>query len=477
MNLHHILKEDKLSPTFYKLPQELFRHEELKELSLEAKILYSFFINRVTLSQVSGWEDDLGRVYIIFPVEEAAELLGKSVSTMSRCYKELETMELIHRHRRGLGKVDLIYVKYWQISATDTGEQQGNSLPTLVGTRAKTTPSVAVEKSYHSPSMVLNYKKTEIQTDEIHQSRPVNFTDPDSSNLLLSKTNSRKTDEKRPTLLRSIPPSSPSTEENSPQTPEIARAYVPPAPKEEKKFAVEENRSLSREKPVARKEELPLPQKREESLGISSAVEAETRDRGWKEGVTFGKKAIFDGVDLQVAHQKGELEDYVCQFLEDEKGMRSLVEHLCQYDQWREDDKDFEPYSKQLLRHSVKIMYMEVLTQMLTATELMAAKGAKISYYNVIEKLLPHIRGYCMGEGLNILPLMDSTVADFVAANQEIRIKNPMAYLKTCIWTTLQEGVVKEEMRFDYHMNRPESAQPTFEDMKECGYVSPYSEL
>ena len=80
-------------------------------LTLTAKLTYALLLDRARLSQLNGWTDEAGRVYIIFPIEKIAEMLGKSMTTAKNVLAELEAAGLIERKRRGQFLPNLIYVK------------------------------------------------------------------------------------------------------------------------------------------------------------------------------------------------------------------------------------------------------------------------------------------------------------------------------------------------------------------------------
>ena len=42
-----------LEYSFYQMPQELFDNEKYKKLSLEAKVIYSFLLNRMKLLKIN----------------------------------------------------------------------------------------------------------------------------------------------------------------------------------------------------------------------------------------------------------------------------------------------------------------------------------------------------------------------------------------------------------------------------------------
>lgn len=97
---------------FYRIPKCLFSDERFRDLSIEAKLLYGILLDRMELSAKNGWLDELGRVYIIFTIEEVMDCLGCANKKAGALLAELEKKAgLIHRKRLGLGKPNLIYVK------------------------------------------------------------------------------------------------------------------------------------------------------------------------------------------------------------------------------------------------------------------------------------------------------------------------------------------------------------------------------
>ena len=51
------------------------------DLSHTAALTYALLLDRAHLSQLNGWTDDAGRVYLIFPVEKIAAALNRSLSS------------------------------------------------------------------------------------------------------------------------------------------------------------------------------------------------------------------------------------------------------------------------------------------------------------------------------------------------------------------------------------------------------------
>lgn len=117
MKLYYIMEETAIPDPFFKLPKVLFYEESFRGISLEAKLLYCFLLDRVSLSKQNHWVDDLGRIYICYTLEEASKMLQKSRTTVTKLYQELDDKSgcgLIYRKKRGQGKADLIYVKIWE---------------------------------------------------------------------------------------------------------------------------------------------------------------------------------------------------------------------------------------------------------------------------------------------------------------------------------------------------------------------------
>ena len=99
--------------SFIRIPKLLFTDKTFSGLSNDAKLLYSLMLDRMSLSKQNGWLDESGRVYIIFTVEEAAEILNCGTEKITRLFGELDDSKgigLITRRRRGLGKPSVIYL-------------------------------------------------------------------------------------------------------------------------------------------------------------------------------------------------------------------------------------------------------------------------------------------------------------------------------------------------------------------------------
>ena len=104
--------------SFYRIPKMLFTAECFRSLSCEAKVLYGLMLDRMGLSIKNRWIDEEDRVYIVFTVEETAELMNCGTQKAVKLIKELDAdkgIGLIEKKRLGLGKPNVIYVKNFMI--------------------------------------------------------------------------------------------------------------------------------------------------------------------------------------------------------------------------------------------------------------------------------------------------------------------------------------------------------------------------
>lgn len=106
--------------TFVRVPKVLFTDKEhFGSLSNDARILYGFLLERMSLSRKNNWIDKHNRVYIIFPVEEIEESLDVGHEKALNILKELDEQNgigLVKKKRRGLGLPSILYVKNFIIN-------------------------------------------------------------------------------------------------------------------------------------------------------------------------------------------------------------------------------------------------------------------------------------------------------------------------------------------------------------------------
>ena len=108
MNLYKI--NETLQHSYYQMPQELFCNEKYKKLSIEAKVIYAFLLNRMNLSRINKWINDSGEIYLIYTRKEIQNKLNLSDKPVTRAFKELREANLIKEEKQGFGKPNLIYI-------------------------------------------------------------------------------------------------------------------------------------------------------------------------------------------------------------------------------------------------------------------------------------------------------------------------------------------------------------------------------
>lgn len=120
--------------SFVRVPKVLFTDKEhFGCLSNDARILYGFLLERMSLSRKNNWIDAHNRVYIIFPIDEIAEIMGVCHEKALNILKELDEQNgigLVKKKRRGLGLPSILYVKNFIVK----GEQNTDCVPTSRGT-------------------------------------------------------------------------------------------------------------------------------------------------------------------------------------------------------------------------------------------------------------------------------------------------------------------------------------------------------
>ena len=94
-------------PSYIPLPRFLLD----SHLSLNAKLLYGLLLNRTQLSQLRGMTAEDGAVYVIYPIRQMAEDLGRSPRTINSALSELERAQLLQRVRQGVKAANRLFLQ------------------------------------------------------------------------------------------------------------------------------------------------------------------------------------------------------------------------------------------------------------------------------------------------------------------------------------------------------------------------------
>ena len=106
-----LMKQTDIQSLYYmQMPRWLFSDPRYAELSLDAKVTYTFLLNRFQLSRRKGWVNDQGEVFVIFPRKSLAAELRVGEKRVTAAFRALVEAKLIWEKRCGLGDANQIYL-------------------------------------------------------------------------------------------------------------------------------------------------------------------------------------------------------------------------------------------------------------------------------------------------------------------------------------------------------------------------------
>lgn len=92
------------------MPRWLFSDPRYADMSLDAKVTYTFLLNRFQLPRRNGWVNDFGEVFVIFPRRELARELRVGEKRVTAAFQKLAELHLIWEKRCGRGDANQIYL-------------------------------------------------------------------------------------------------------------------------------------------------------------------------------------------------------------------------------------------------------------------------------------------------------------------------------------------------------------------------------
>lgn len=95
--------------SFYSVPKMFFDNDKFKDLSAMSKLLYSFLLDRMSLSKRRNWIDDKNRAYIKYSLKAICADMCVSRNSVIKYMKELQMFGLIMKFSKE-GMEDIIYV-------------------------------------------------------------------------------------------------------------------------------------------------------------------------------------------------------------------------------------------------------------------------------------------------------------------------------------------------------------------------------
>lgn len=413
LNLPYFYGTETESFLFCKFPKVFFTDDRLKKMSSDAKLLFTFMLDRVALSIASDWRDDDGRVYIICTNEEACDLLQKSKKTVSNAMGELSEgkFDLIERKKQGLGRPDLIFVKN-PLFLVNEGEAEGENQDTKKKKTSKNTSGSKGkqgQKQSDSPEKMAEINVDNSVGNDVDNFHQGEYLPPQSSKIYTSGGVIVTAPE-----VQDFHPIKNDITNNEKTKNDLLRPTIPPNPQ-----------------PT-------FPQ----------SPQQEQWEDGWTD-LDKEEKIYVLTSQLENAHRQGteELASLFYDYRLDEKKMELALYILTSMEDTEDDPNSYDEYSKPHFFYRVKKTYARALLEMLTGTYT-TARGAKISYSKVVEKLVEHIEFSQYGYRVQFDSIMGCTITAFMEANQVSEISSFVPYMKSCIWTTLCEGNIRHEAGF-----------------------------
>ena len=168
---------------YYQIPKGLFTNPLYKDMGIDAKVIYAFLKDRMSLSNHNGWKDENGDIYLLFSQESIADILNCSVSTVSRAMRSLRQYDLIDVIRQGLNKPNKIYIRHIK---TCTGDLSGHVTDANQDTSPVQTNETDINETEYSETE--NKRKGCVTSPKKSYAEFVTMTE-EEYNLLLKKLN------------------------------------------------------------------------------------------------------------------------------------------------------------------------------------------------------------------------------------------------------------------------------------------------
>ena len=107
--MNHFCGSESETFSFYRIPKVLFSEEHYDNLCCEAKLLYEFLLDRMSLSKKNGWRDSQNRVFVIYSTKRIMKDFNCAHGKAERLLADLERFGLLQRVRRGAGQPSMLY--------------------------------------------------------------------------------------------------------------------------------------------------------------------------------------------------------------------------------------------------------------------------------------------------------------------------------------------------------------------------------
>ncbi|MFI3174569.1 MAG: replication initiator protein A [Bacillota bacterium] len=419
---YHVDESDQFH--YFVMPMLMLTDDRF-DISLGAKVVYGLMLNRLSLSRKNNWNDEHGRVYIVFPLDSIQTILKCSKNTALKHMKELDTVDgigLIERRKTGFGRADTIYVKNF-----NTGKKVA---------KKEASDDEFKNCTYGAKTGRLNFSKNEhfcqeIQTasDEIPEemhNKKVDFTAIDE----VEETHEVQKMNHCDTTVEPV---------------EVEKANCRGAKSE---LVEVQNLNLygAKSEPVEVQNLNPNNTElyKQDSINkISQSDQSKERLTDWTgENVPVSQEELKDLVSVDFTNEKNLPYHYIK--FEYHRHLTQAIHMLTDY----ENSKIYsEQGTEEQSYFSTVHLFNEALIKMLSAEGTFSVGQRIVTSAKVYDKFVSHVKMHEDRTGalrFEVDELMMETIDRYQSASKKDNgIRYPMAYMMACVWSAMEEGNAK----------------------------------
>ena len=183
------------------MPRWLFSDPRYADMSLDAKVAYTFLLNRFQLSRRNGWVNDHGEVFVIFPRKELAQELRICEQRVTAAFHKLVELKLVWEKRCGRGDANQIYLA--QVQPEDDPDY--SCTPFLREECDSRTAESAVLDGTNSPAPQQEPQDLPLKNRKIGGSRTAGSAVAEPQNLRPSYNNTSKKEQSYTYVSQPVP--------------------------------------------------------------------------------------------------------------------------------------------------------------------------------------------------------------------------------------------------------------------------------
>lgn len=187
------------------MPRWLFSDPRYADMSLDAKIAYTFLLNRFQLSRRNGWVNEYGEVFVIFPRKALAAELRICEQRVTAAFRKLTELKLIWEKRCGRGDANQIYLATVTPTVDETYECAPFLSPEDDGGGFRTADSEALDGQGDTPHPQ-EAPKASPKNHGKGDSRNVDFAAPEPPEVRPSDIELSHIDLSQKEVSQSVPP-------------------------------------------------------------------------------------------------------------------------------------------------------------------------------------------------------------------------------------------------------------------------------